>query len=123
MIPPEWIPHRRQRDQELVGYLVPRDEAVVPVTLFGYRLAGPVDVAEATRLLDTIGLAVLANSWQLELADGGSIRVKIREVSTDRLVVVSDDFGYGGNMADAILLDVPEPGRLSWSSHSAANPG
>jgi hypothetical protein len=113
MIPPEWISHRRLRDQELVGYLVPRDAAMVPVTLFGYPLAGPVDVAEAKRLLDTIGLAVLADSWQLELADGASIRVKIREVSTDRLVVVSDDFGYGGNMADAIMLEVPEPGRLS----------
>ena len=47
------------------------------------------------------------------MADGEQIRVRIREVTPDRLVVIPDDFGVGGPLADAITLEVPEPGRLT----------
>jgi hypothetical protein len=113
MIPPSWTPHYRSRDEELVGYLVPSGDAVVPVTLFGFALAGPGDVDDATALLETVGLSVLADPWELELSDGQRIRVKIREVSADRLVVYADDFGFGGNLNDAFVLEVPETGRLT----------
>jgi hypothetical protein len=46
------------------------------------------------------------------LPDGENIRVKIREVSADRVVVVADDFGYGGDLGEAFVLEVPELGRL-----------
>ncbi len=42
MIPPDWIPHRRQRDGELVGYLVQRGADVVPLTWFGFPLSDAV---------------------------------------------------------------------------------
>ena len=113
MIPEHWTPHRRARDEELVGYLVPRGDAVVPVTLFGYPLAEPGEVGEAKALLESVGLSVLADPWQLEQADGERIRVMIREVSPDRVVVISDDFGAGANLDDVIVLAVPETGRLS----------
>jgi hypothetical protein len=111
MIPSDWLPHRRQRDDELVGYLVPQGVEVVPVTLFGYPLAGAADVETGRRLLESTGLSVLAEPWRLELEEGESIRVKIREVSPDRVVVVTDDFGYGGNLDDSWVLSVPETGR------------
>ena len=113
MIPPHWTPHRRRRDEELVGYLVEDGDAVVPLTLFGYPLADPGDPADAKVLLESTGLSVLAEPWRLELEDGQVVRVKIREVSPDRVVVVTDDFGYGGDLSDAWVLDVPEGGRLT----------
>ncbi|MET0692607.1 MAG: hypothetical protein ABWY56_01675 [Propionibacteriaceae bacterium] len=113
MIPVHWTPHRRARDEELVGYLVPRGDAVVPVTLFGYPLGEPGEAGAAKALLEAVGLSVLADPWELELADGERVRVRIREVSADRLVVFTDDFGFGGNLQDAFVLEVPEPGRLT----------
>ncbi len=113
MIPSHWTPYRRRRDEELVGYLVEDGDAVVPVTLFGYPLAEAGEAADAKALLETTGLSVLAEPWRLELEDGETIRVQIREVSPDRVVVVTDDFGYGGNLSDSWVLDVPETGRLS----------
>jgi hypothetical protein len=112
MIPQHWRPYRRSSDEELVGYLVPQGDALLPVNLFGYPVgeAGGADEAEA--LLESAGLGALAEPWWLELEDGGSIRVRIREVSADRLVVMPDDFGVGGPVAGSIVLDVPEPGRL-----------
>jgi hypothetical protein len=112
MIPQEWQPHRRPSDEELVGYLVPQDDGVLPVTLFGYPLGAASDDVVARRVLDTTGLSVLAEPWQLTLADGETIRVRIREVSADHLVVFADDFGFGGNLAEAYVLEVPELGRL-----------
>lgn len=113
MIPPHWVPHRRPRDDELVGYLVPQGAAVVPVTLFGYPLAKAGDPVAARELLESTGLSVLADPWRLELANGERIRVNVHEVSPDRVVVLADDFGYGGNLGDSWVLDVPEIGRLT----------
>lgn len=113
MIPAHWTPHHRERDDELVGYLVPDDGAVVPVTLFGYPLGQPGEAVEAAAVLESIGLSVLADPWHLDLGDGETLRVRIREVSPERLVVMADDFGFGGAITDAYVLEVPEPGRLT----------
>ena len=113
MIPPTWTPHRRQDDEELVGYLVAQGDAVLPVTVFGYPLSEATDIDSARAVLESTGLSSLADPWQLRLDDGQSIRVRIREASADRLVVVPDDFGYGGPLTDAVLLDVPDGGRLT----------
>ena len=112
MIPSDWVPHRRKRDDELVGYLVPQGDAVVPVTLFGYPLAGPQAAEDAEALLEATGLSVLADPWWLEQEQGEPTRVRIREVSPDRVVVVDDAFGAGGNLAGSWALDVPESRRL-----------
>lgn len=113
MIPSTWTPHRRPSDEELVGYLVPQGDGVLPVTVFGYPLSAATDTQSAQSLLESTGLSSLAEPWQLRLADGQTIRVRIREVSADRLVVIPDDFGYGGPLTDAFVLDVPEGGRLT----------
>jgi hypothetical protein len=112
MIPSNWVPHRRTRDDELVGYLVPQDDAVVPVTLFGYPLAEAGAREDGEALLEASGLSVLAEAWWLEQEEGEPTRVRIREVSPDRVVVVDDAFGAGGNLAGSWVLDVPESRRL-----------
>ncbi len=113
MIPQEWVPHRREQDDELVGYLVQQGPAVVPVTLFGHPLADAGDVEAAREVLESTGLRALADPWWLQLEDGENIRVRIREVTPDRVLVVVDDFGYDGDLNDSWELEVPEPGRLS----------
>ncbi|HYP45119.1 MAG TPA: hypothetical protein VEQ66_07990 [Propionibacteriaceae bacterium] len=115
MIPSTWTPCRRTGDDELVGYLVPQGDAVVPVTLFGYPLAEATDAALARSLLESSGLSCLAEPWLLRGDDGETVRVRIREAGADRLVVIPDDFGAGGPIADAIVLGVPESGRLTRS--------
>lgn len=95
-----------------MGYLVPQGDQVVPVTLFGYPLAEAADPELARSLLESSGLSCLAEPWLLRLDDGETIRVRIREAGADRLVVIPDDFGVGGPMSGAVVLDVPEPGRL-----------
>lgn len=112
MIPPRWIPYRRPTDDELVGYLVPDGEDMVPVTLFGYPLSGSEERVDAEQRLAVSGLSCLADHWELAQPDGSAIRVKIREITPDRLVVTVDDFGAGGTMNDAVVLEVPETGRL-----------
>lgn len=117
MIPSHWTPYRRPADRELVGYLVPSHAAAgqdwVPVTLFGYPLGEPAEREDAERVLAAYGLSCLAEPWELARPEGEPIRVKIREVTAEQLVVVVDDFGYGGDLNDVLVLQVPEPGRLT----------
>jgi predicted ABC-type transport system involved in lysophospholipase L1 biosynthesis ATPase subunit len=113
MIPTDWVPYRREHDDELVGYLARQDGGVVPMTLFGYPMAAAGSAEEAQEMLESTGLSVLADHWWLQLEEGGSVRVAICEVTPERVVVMADDFGYGGDMNDAWTLHVPESGRLS----------
>lgn len=95
MIPQHWQPHYRDHDDELTGYLVPGDEpgTVVPVTLFGYPLAGAGDAHDAAEVLDARGLAVLADRWYLQDGDRDPVRVSIVEITPDRVVVQGFDYG------------------------------
>jgi hypothetical protein len=117
MIPTDWTSHRRESDDELVGYLVPAaDGTVVPVTLFGYPLAAAGDEVDARAVLDAEGMACLAEYWWLAGGLDGSgepIRVKIYEVTPAQVSVLVDDFGAGGDLGERVELPVPETGRLS----------
>ncbi|MFB9237988.1 hypothetical protein ACFFWC_20910 [Plantactinospora siamensis] len=114
MIPEHWLPHRRQLDDELLGYLVPVDDgAFEPVTVFGYRLGAAGDRADAEAVLDSVGLSYLADRWVLRLPDRAEpISVQLVEASPERLVVQNVDYGYEGNYGARFELDVPETGRL-----------
>lgn len=107
MIPREWVPWRRADDDELVGYLVPVEDGVVPVTLFGHPLSVAGDELDAVRRLESEGLSCLADFWYLTLPDGGRRRVKIHEVTPEHVTVVADDFNTGGNLGEPTVLDVP----------------
>lgn len=110
MIPTDWMPHRRRDDRELVGYLVLDGDDFVPLTVFGYPLAGPCELDEAEDLLDRRGLAVLAERWIWDDAPRPGMLVRIVEVTADRVRVVDDDTGaaavVGANL-QTFTLPVP----------------
>lgn len=88
----EWIEHRRE-DGERVGWLRPEGEGFVPVDLLGRELGGPVDWLTGEELLEAVGIGYLADRYELLLDDGRRLRVRLTEVSTERIVVKKDDFG------------------------------
>lgn len=111
MIPTHWMPHRRRSDGELVGYLVLDGDGFVPLTVFGYPLAGACELDEAEDLLDGRGLAVLAERWVWH--DGGprpGMYVRIVEVTSGRVRVVDDDTGAASVVgANLQTYDLPVP--------------
>jgi hypothetical protein len=113
MIPSHWMPHYRQGDGELLGYLVPEGEQYLPVTVFGYGLAAAADEDDAGRVLENVGLGYLADTWLLTLEDRDDpINVQIVEASPERLRVKSVDYGWEQDYGTIIELKVPDDGRL-----------
>ncbi|WP_286345016.1 hypothetical protein [Frondihabitans sucicola] len=113
MIPATWLPHHREDDGEVIGYLAPSstpDETVelfVPMTVFGYAMADAVELDDARAALDAVGLSLLAEPWILHRAGIEPTRVRIAEVTPARIVVGVDDFNVGIDYASCIVLDVP----------------
>jgi hypothetical protein len=95
-----WIEHRRG-DGELVGWMRPEGDGFVVIDLLGREVSGEIDWFAAEELLDAIGLRYLAEPFLLELDDGVQVRVRLTEVSTQRIRVKKDDFGA----IDAPLLE------------------
>ncbi len=117
MIPATWLPHRREGDGELVGYLIPQgaaseDGEVVPVTVFGYPLGGAQEQDSATKVLDAVGLSYLAHKWSLRLEDSRWITVWLNEVTPERMVVANADYGYEGDIGQRFVLDLPVDDQL-----------
>jgi hypothetical protein len=67
VIRPDWQPHRRASDGELVGYLSFSSNGVVPMTLLGTPLGVPQPESTARSLLDERGLAILTERWWCRL--------------------------------------------------------
>jgi hypothetical protein len=66
MVSERWMPHRRDHDDELVGYLVPHGDLVVPTTLVGVPLGAAQPLESAEELLNGRGLAALSEKfWAL----------------------------------------------------------
>ncbi|WP_435108517.1 hypothetical protein [Nocardiopsis synnemataformans] len=115
MIPAHWPAHRRDEDGEVLGYLEPVGEGRYrPVTPFGRPLDGPGDEDSARAVLDARGLAYLADPWLLSVPGREEpIRVRIVEVSPERMRVANIDLGYEeADLGRVFVLDVPEAERL-----------
>lgn len=91
MIPSSWEQYHRQDDGELIGYLAPSGEAVVPMTLLGTPLDDPTDPWSAEQVLEQTGLSYLADRWLLRHEDGSEQRVVLIEVDPERAVVGDAD--------------------------------
>ncbi|MDN3310895.1 hypothetical protein QWJ90_08130 [Microbacterium oryzae] len=121
MITPDWIPHRRASDGELVGWVRPAGDGWVAVSLFGTDLTEPVDWLSAEEVLEEQGLSWMAGAWLLR-RDGRDIRVRLVEFSPDRIesgavrpgrvVVKTDDFGAIDVPYELIDLPWPPPPEL-----------
>lgn len=101
-----WVPHRREEDGELLGYLVPSSDKYVPVTVFGYVLGDPTDFEDAAEVLESVGMSYLAERWWLR-RDDGWLAVEIVEASPDGVVVQSVDFGNDVSYGQRFRLDAP----------------
>lgn len=122
MLAPDWIPHRRASDGELVGWVRPEGDRWVAVSLFGSDLTGAVDWLEAEETLEHQGLTWMADVWMLRRQDGQEVRVRLVEFSPDRLerdgvvpgrvVVKTDDFGAIDVPYELIELPWPPPREL-----------
>lgn len=107
-----WIEHRRPGDRERVGWIRPEGEGFVAHDALGRPLTGPVDWLAAEEALEQRGLRWLADLWQLELSDGTRERVRIVEVTPDRVVVKVDDFGAVDVVTASYVLPFPAPDEL-----------
>ncbi|WP_106268327.1 MULTISPECIES: hypothetical protein [Isoptericola] len=112
MLPTEWIEHRRPGDREIVGWIRPAGDDWVAVSLLGHDLTEPVDWLAAEEALDATSLAWLADAWMLERTGGAPLRVRMVEVTPDRVVVQTDDFGAIDAQVERYVLPWPAPSRL-----------
>lgn len=114
MLPTDWIPHRRPEDREHVGWIRPDGDDWVAVSLLGHDLTDPVDWLDAEEALDSAGLSWLADVWMLENEDeeSGPVRVRLVEVTPERVVVQTDDFGAIDAPVTRHELPWPAPARL-----------
>ncbi len=109
MIPQQWTPHRRD-DGEVLGWIRPVGDGWVPVDRLGRDQAGPLEWLAAEAVLEGHGLGWLAERWWLD-----DQPVRIAEISAERIVVVTDDFGAAaavGASAKRIELPWPAPPEL-----------
>ncbi|MFJ6653306.1 hypothetical protein ACIQLJ_10975 [Microbacterium sp. NPDC091313] len=112
MLQQEWTPHRRPEDGELLGWVRPQGDAWVAVSLLGRELTGPVEWLEAEEALETAGLGYLAGVWHLAGIAAHPVRVKLVEVTPERIVVQTDDFGAIDVPVTRYELPWPAPDTL-----------
>jgi len=112
MLSEEWIEHVRPGDRERLGWIRPEADLYVAVDVLGRQLTGPVEWLEAEEALEKHGLGWLSDLWQLDLPDGSRERVRIVEVTPDRVVVQTDDFGAVDVAVTRRVLPFPAPGAL-----------
>lgn len=111
MIPASWEPYYRQDDGELIGYLSPDDDGIVPMTLIGTPLDGPTDAFAAEQTLEGTGLSYLADRWLLRNDDGSESTVVLVEIDPQRAVVTNADSALVvGRPSDMVsVTEVPIP--------------
>ena len=112
MNPAEWTPHRRPEDGELLGWIRPDGDLWVPVTLLGHDASAPLEWLEAEEVLEAAGLSWLADIWMLERDGADPLRVRVVEVTTERVVVQTDDFGAIDAPVQRYELEWPAPAAL-----------
>jgi hypothetical protein len=108
----DWIEHRRPGDRELLGWIRPQGEGFVAHDALGREATGVVDWLEAEEALEERGLHWLADLWQLDRPDGTRERVRIVEVTPERVVVKGDDFGAVDVVTPSYVLPFPAPAAL-----------
>ena len=111
MIPDDWTAHRRD-DGELIGWIRPEGDDWLAVDLLGRDVSGPLDWLDAEAALEDHGIAWLADVWMLEGEAPEVIRVRMVEVTPERVVVKVDDYGDVSRHSRQVALPWPAPARL-----------
>lgn len=111
MIGDDWTAHRRD-DGEVVGWIRPDRDTWTAVDLLGREVAASVDWLEAESALEEHGLRYLAEPWMLEGEGETALRVRMVEVTPERIVVKLEDFGDVRRPGKRFELPWPLPARL-----------
>lgn len=113
MIAADWTPHRRD-DGELLGWIRPDGDDWAAVDLLGRPASSAGDWLEAEAALEALGLSYLADPWMLEGESAGErpVRVRVVEVTPQRIVVKGEDFGAIEAATRRWELPWPIPARL-----------
>lgn len=106
-LPVDWIPYHRPGDREVVGWIAVDGDDVTAFDRLGRELWRGEDYLQAEEALDAHGIGWLAQVWGLTLPDGTVRRVRVVEVTADRVRVKDDDFG--DVRATLTLHDLPFP--------------
>ncbi len=115
MLAADWTPYRRD-DGETLGWIRPEGELWVPVDRLGRESGAPMEWLDAERVLEERGLSWLAERWWL---DGTPVR--IAELTTDLVVVVTDEYGGASAVgAPHERIELPWPALAGLSQ---AEPG
>ena len=112
MIPADWTAHRRPDDREVVGWIRPEGDLWVGVDILGREVGDPGEWLDMEEALEAVGLRMLADVWMLEGVDAAPLRVRIVEVTPDRVVVKTDDFGAIDAPSTSYELPWPTPAEL-----------
>jgi hypothetical protein len=110
VIPDDWMPHRRA-DGEVVGFVRQVGEAFQPMDLFGRPLGDPRDWLAVEEALDAHTIAWIDEPWLLEV-DGADARVRVVEVTRERVRLKRDDLGDMSAPPRYWEVPLPETGRL-----------
>lgn len=105
-----WIEHRRG-DGELVGWMRVVGDDFQPIDLLGRDVSEPVDWFTAEETLDELGIGYLADPFTLTVGER-EVRVRITQVSTDRILVKKDDYGDITASLEEFRLAWPIPAEL-----------
>ncbi|KRA23093.1 hypothetical protein ASD65_00675 [Microbacterium sp. Root61] len=103
----EWIEHRRP-DGELVGWMRPESDGFVVIDLLGRPVTPVVDWLTAEETLESTGIGYLADPFELQLADGSWLRVRIVEVSQTAVRLKKEDGGAIGGPRSEFALPFPD---------------
>ncbi len=107
----EGIPHKRE-DGELVGWIHADGDDWTAVDVLGRVVVRAVDWLAAEESLEERGLAFLADPWTLEREQAPPLRVRLVEVTPERIVVKAEDYGDVSHASERIVLPWPLPDRL-----------
>lgn len=110
-IPADWTPHRRD-DGELVGWIRPDGDDWTAIDVLGREVAATVEWLDAETALEQGGLSFLADPWMLEREGEPPLRVRLVEVTPERIVVKGEDYGDMTAFTDRVTLPWPIPARL-----------
>ena len=103
----EKIECRRPGDGELLGWIQPEGDGFVGIDLLGHRRTGVVDWLDAEEALEELGIGYLAEPYELLLALGEWVRVRLAEVSVDGIRLKGED--WGAIDAPQVLFTLPFP--------------
>lgn len=126
-------PHHRE-DGELIGWILPAGDefgdgsgddtgdgsgdAWTAIDLLGRVAAASVPWLDAEAALEALGIGYLADPWVLDRPGVAPVRVRMLEVTPERIVVKVEDFGDINRPTERFELAWPIPPELR-----AARPG